>query len=52
MNRTEIEKWLKKYKIKNYTIHSNLVVDVKGDVDLAAWNIEELPFQFGTVSGG
>ena len=51
MNREEIEKWLKKYSIKNYTIHENLVVDVGGDVNLHDKKLKVLPFQFGKVTG-
>jgi hypothetical protein len=51
MNKQEIEKWLIKYKIKNYTIHDDLTVDVDGDVDLIATNITGLPFKFGKVTG-
>ena len=32
MNKSEIEKWLKKYKITNYTINADLSVDVAGSV--------------------
>ena len=51
MNYQEIEQWLKKYKIENYTIHDNLVVDVDGDVNLYGKKLKELPFQFGKVTG-
>ena len=51
MNREQIEQWLKKYKIENYTIHDNLVVDVDGDVNLYGKKLKELPFQFGKVTG-
>ena len=51
MNKSEIEKWLKKYGIENYTIHDNLVVDVNGDVYLCNKILTELPFQFGNVTG-
>lgn len=50
-NKTDIEAWLKKYNIKNYLIHDNLVVDVSQHASLA--NIEEnqLPVQFGQCRG-
>ena len=51
MNREQIEQWLKKYGIQNYTIHDNLVVDVNGDVNLYNQKLKELPFQFGKVTG-
>ena len=51
MNRKQIEKWLKKYGIENYTIHDNLVVDVDGNVDLSNKKLKVLPFQFGNVTG-
>ena len=51
MNRKEIEQWLRKYGIKNYTINKNLVVDVDGGVNISGKNLKKLPFQFGTVTG-
>ena len=51
MNKSEIEQWLKKYNITNYTIHDNLVVDVNGDVDVSSKELTKLPFQFGKVTG-
>ena len=51
MNYQEIELWLKKYGITNYTIHENLVVDVDGFVAISGERATALPFQFGTVTG-
>ena len=51
MNRKQIEQWLKKYGIENYTIHDNLVVDVDGDVNLYNQKLKVFPFQFGNVTG-
>lgn len=50
MNREEIEQWLKKYNVRNYTIRPNLVVDVDGYVELSGKHLTELPFQFGEVT--
>ena len=51
MNKSEIEKWLKKYKIDNYTINSDLTVDVKGNVNISSNPLKAIPFQFGKVDG-
>ena len=51
MNYQEIEEWLNKYGMTNYTIHDNLVVDVASGVNLSGKQLMALPFQFGTVSG-
>ena len=51
--RREIEAWLKKYEIENYTINDDLSVDVDGDVDIT-WKqliLPYIPIQFGIVSG-
>ena len=47
----KIEEWLKKYKIKNYTINSDFTIDVNGDVDLEKYTDKELPeyIQFNYV---
>ena len=51
--RTEIEKWLKEYDIRNYTINDDFTVDVNGEVDLYRKNLTEFPdyIQFGVVDG-
>lgn len=51
MNQQEIEKWLDKYNIKNYTIQPDGVVDVNGDIDLNGFTEESILVQFGTVTG-
>jgi hypothetical protein len=47
----EIEYWLYRNCIKNYVIHDNLTVDVMGNVNINNKNLNELPFQFGIVTG-
>lgn len=50
--RGETEAWLKEMGIKNYLIDSDsLVVDVDGNVDISNKGIDELPVQFGRISG-
>jgi hypothetical protein len=48
-NKEDIQNWLDKMNIKNYTIYDNLVVDVDYPVLLSYKNIETIPFQFGVV---
>ena len=52
--REMIEKWLNKYKIKNYTINDDFTIDVDGNVDLTYKHLSELPeyIQFNIVKGG
>jgi hypothetical protein len=47
-----IEKWLQENDIKNYTINSDLTIDVNGMVDLGEYKEEQLPeyIQFGKVT--
>ncbi len=40
-----------KYKIKNYTIDENGLVNVKGDVSLYNKRLTELPLKFGEITG-
>ena len=47
----KIEEFLKQYNINNYTINDDLSVDVDGDVNLSEQNFEELPVNFGKVTG-
>jgi hypothetical protein len=48
----EIKKWLDRYRIENYTIRPDGVVDVDGDgVRLDQFTGDILPIQFGKVSG-
>ena len=52
--RNEIEKWLKKYNIKNYTINDDFTIDVNGSIDLFfSKDLSEFPdyIQFGVVKG-
>ena len=52
--REMIEKWLKEYKIKNYTINDDFTIDVDGSIDLFfSKNLSEFPdyIQFGVVKG-
>ena len=52
-NTSLIEKWLKRYNIKNYTITADGKIDVDGDVFLDRQNLKELPdyIQFNIVKG-
>ncbi len=47
----DIQKWLDEMLIKNYSISSNLIVNVKGDVDLLVEKLTIIPVQFGVVTG-
>ena len=51
MTKTDITYWLDKYNIKHYTINSDNVVDVNGNVELSGNGLKSIPFQFGTVKG-
>ena len=48
-----IEKWLKEYNIKNYTINDDFTIDVVGNVNLNKRNLVRFPeyIQFGIVKG-
>jgi hypothetical protein len=48
-NKEKIESWLRQMRIKNYTINDNLIVDVKGDVDISDCDLKYIPVQFGVV---
>lgn len=50
-NKKDIKKWLDNYNIQNYTITENLVVNVKGNVDLRGLNLKNIPIQFGKIEG-
>lgn len=50
-NKNSIELWLKKHSITEYTIHSDLVVDVNQSVFLVDFNLTHFPIQFGKVNG-
>jgi len=47
----EIKNWLTRHRIENYTINSDMSVDVEGDVDLQHCNIQRLKLQFNRVNG-
>ena len=46
-----IEDWLKKMKIRNYTILKNLNVDVHNSVDLDSLKLKKILIQFNIVKG-
>lgn len=46
-----VEAWLASMGIDNYTISDDLVVDVKGDVDISGKGLTALPIQFRKVEG-
>lgn len=48
--RHEVAQWLQEKNIDYYIIHSDLRVDVKGQVDLKNMNLTHIPIQFGEVS--
>jgi hypothetical protein len=50
-NESEIAKICKKYSIKNWTINSDGLVDVDGNVILAERNLVSLPLRFGKING-
>lgn len=50
-NKQDIEKWLQKNHIRNYTIRENLIVDVDSDVGLYNIGLSSIPIQFGIVNG-
>lgn len=52
--KVQIEKWLQKQYVENYTINDDdLTIDVDGKVDLSFYEKEQLPdfIQFGKVNG-
>jgi hypothetical protein len=50
-NEKEIKTWLDNMKIKNYTINSDLTVDVNNDVNLVNKGLTTIPIQFGIING-
>ena len=46
-----IARELQSYNIQNYIIHSDLSIDVMGNVIISGRSLKEIPFQFGMVSG-
>lgn len=49
--RRRISDWLDNMEVENYSINSDLTVDVDGDVHLDDNLLTELPVQFGKVDG-
>jgi len=50
-NFKEIQDICQKYGIRNYTINSDGLVDVRGNVELSYKKLTQLPLKFGTVLG-
>jgi hypothetical protein len=50
-NFNNIDSICKKFGITNYTINSDGLVDVNGDVDLSSESLTKLPLKFGKVTG-
>ena len=50
-SRSYIESICKKYGITNYTINSDVSIDVDGDVNLIDNNLTRFPLKFRNVSG-
>ena len=50
-SKEEISKWCKDHLIENFTINNDLTVDVDDNVILYLYQIDELPIQFGYVTG-
>jgi hypothetical protein len=48
---SEIERLCNKYGIENWTINSDGLVDVDGDVDLSQYRLTKIPINFGRVRG-
>jgi hypothetical protein len=48
---SEVSDWLDDKKIKDYTIHDDLSVSVKGDVIISNQNLILLPIQFNDIQG-
>lgn len=51
LNKKQIQRWLDKHEIKNYTINDDLTVDVNGDVFLFGCQLRIIPFKFGVING-
>jgi len=51
-DKANIEQILDKLGVKNYTINSDMSVDVDGSVNIACIGLNQIPVQFGYVSGG
>ena len=50
-SKEEIDLLCKKFNIVNYSINSDLSIDVQGDVDLSGLKLRLLPLRFSRVSG-
>ena len=50
-SKIDVETWLKKYSVQNYTINEDMSVDVNGNVDLDNKYLVEIKVQFRNVSG-
>ena len=48
---SKIKQWLDSMEIRNYTINPDGVVDVRGHVDISESALNEIPIQFGIVTG-
>jgi hypothetical protein len=48
---SEIERLCKEYGIENWTINSEGLVDVDGDVNLSDRGLTKMPINFGRVGG-
>jgi hypothetical protein len=47
----QIQTWLDKVGIKNYTITSDLIVNVDDSVDIKSLSLTHFPVQFGVING-
>jgi len=50
-NHKEIKDWLDKMNIRNYTINSDLTVDVDGNINIRFKNLKYIPVKFRTLKG-
>ena len=48
---SEVAEICRKYNIENWTLNSDGLVDVNGDVHLAFKRLNKIPLKFGTVTG-
>lgn len=48
---SDIQYWLNWYKISDYTIGEDCIINVNGSVNLYGKNLYYIPYKFGTVSG-
>lgn len=47
----EVSKICKKFGIKNWSVNSEGLVDVNGDVNLISRGLDKIPLRFGSVTG-